>query len=947
METTYIDKQISALNEAIEWGKNYIKEEAESQEFHRRLVNIRREMNTIDYALRERCAAATFGESQMGKSYLVNAMFSDPSTPFSVSSGGKTYVFKRDINPSEENSQIEATGVVTRFTHRPLEMPKGVPNDYLRAQLLSVADIIMILSEAYYNEVDYKNRETTEWVNELIERKNAAKIGGSQNLLTEDDILNIEEYFTKTQLSKKCGPITSGTVGYFKFLLENIMHLSESELITLIKQLWNNNENISRLFDRLIDNYRKLDFASVVYVDFEAILKKHGTLVDVARLDEMFIDKPDVCPLEYKRTTHVYIAGHNGSLECEKSFLSALTAELTLNIALPANNDKPREFFEQLDILDFPGACPDEQFKESELFEPKKLTRVYRRGKVSYLFKKYSNSRRISTLLFCHNNHQSKYGLMGRELQEWIEKNIGSNAQKREEYIRHIGISPFFIISTWFNTDLEYANKKEGDDLNYLWQRRFNAVLSTDVLKYGTVEEHWFDHWTNSNPNFQNIYLLRDFDHSKMIFRGYDPDCNSPELDIQADNYIKYPNFLFDLKRAFTGNDFVRKHFANPDKAWDESATPTHDGTVPVMRSLNTLAPNIANARELYLKGELEKLHKELLSVMENLYESGEAGESIKKAKRLAGRINLSIDSECGEDAYYFGRMMDSITIPEASLYEMVFAQLDGHQQALPLTDKESQIYMNAKLDSALSREENIERLCDYLGEDDEKECREVLREQGVDLDSLLSKTQMMVNSAEQLVNFVEDWWYNTYLMGTQVNILKEKMPLIGDVFQNMFMVYKTMKVHQLIVQRVDKYIKELKEEVQPRIIADYLAMEYNHFMMCFGYDYIKPEALNKLEEQSKENNLNIDWELLHHQKAAPGISLLASMAATMDKLSTMSYGAEVHKLQLELPEYKSRWLWQQQMRVALLIVCNIPNPRYGVPANNKLGEIINHAKQD
>lgn len=168
METTYIDKQISALNEAIEWGKKYIKEEAESQEFHRRLVNIRREMNMIDFALRERCAAATFGESQMGKSYLVNAMFSDPSTPFSVRNGGKSYVFKRDINPSEENSQIEATGVVTRFTHRPIEMPQGVPNDFLRAQLLSVADVIMILSEAYYNEVDYKNRETTEWVNELI-----------------------------------------------------------------------------------------------------------------------------------------------------------------------------------------------------------------------------------------------------------------------------------------------------------------------------------------------------------------------------------------------------------------------------------------------------------------------------------------------------------------------------------------------------------------------------------------------------------------------------------------------------------------------------------------------------------------------------------------------------------------------------------------------------------
>ena len=145
METTIIEKQIKMLDEGIDWGRNFIKEEAEEQEFHRRLVNIRREMSKIQYALSERCAAATFGESQMGKSYLVNAMFSDPSTPFSVNNAGKTYIFKNDINPSEPNSKIEATGVVTRFTHRPMEMPSGVPDNFLCAQMLSVADIILIL----------------------------------------------------------------------------------------------------------------------------------------------------------------------------------------------------------------------------------------------------------------------------------------------------------------------------------------------------------------------------------------------------------------------------------------------------------------------------------------------------------------------------------------------------------------------------------------------------------------------------------------------------------------------------------------------------------------------------------------------------------------------------------------------------------------------------------
>ena len=151
MKTTYIAKQIQAIDAGIEWGNSFIKEDSEGQEFHRRLVNIRREMSKIQYALSERCAAATFGESQMGKSYLVNAMFSDADTPFCVTNGGKTYVFKNDINPSEQNSQIEATGVVTRFTHRPIQMPEGVPSNYLCAQMLSIADIILILSEAYYS----------------------------------------------------------------------------------------------------------------------------------------------------------------------------------------------------------------------------------------------------------------------------------------------------------------------------------------------------------------------------------------------------------------------------------------------------------------------------------------------------------------------------------------------------------------------------------------------------------------------------------------------------------------------------------------------------------------------------------------------------------------------------------------------------------------------------
>ena len=181
--------------------------------------------------------------------------------------------------------------------------------------------------------------------------------------------------------------------------------------------------------------------------------------------------------------------------------------------------------------------------------------------------------------------------------------------------------------------------------------------------------------------------------------------------------------------------------------------------------------------------------------------------------------------------------------------------------------------------------------------------------------------------------------------MNTRVNLLKDKLPFISDVFENLYRLYNTINLHDKIVQRVDKYIKDLKADVQPRIIADFLAMEYNHFIMCCGYDYIQSQSLSNLENQSDDNKLNINWTLLHHKKTKTGITLLSSMDVIMDKLANKNYGAEIHDLQLELPEYKSRWLWQQQLKVAMLIVCNIPNPRYGVLANEELGILISQIK--
>ena len=89
------------------------------------------------------------------------------------------------------------------------------------------------------------------------------------------------------------------------------------------------------------------------------MLRKHGTMLDVARLNEMYC-KPENEPSEYIPVTDVRTEG-GLKIQTRKSFLSALAAELYF--VLPENVVLDHPFLKDLDILDFPGARRPEKIK--------------------------------------------------------------------------------------------------------------------------------------------------------------------------------------------------------------------------------------------------------------------------------------------------------------------------------------------------------------------------------------------------------------------------------------------------------------------------------------------------------------------------------------------------------------------------------------------------------
>src|SRR5690554_2595961 len=112
----------------------------------------------------------------------------------------------------------------------------------------------------------------------------------------------------------------------------------------------------------------------------------------------------------------------NGAeVEITRPFLAALIKELIFTVSSELVNDKP--FLENSDLLDFPGARSRLALQPDEITEVI-ISDMLLRGKVSYLFNKYTDEFNINNLLFCTNDKQLDVNEIPDLLGNWIAGNI-------------------------------------------------------------------------------------------------------------------------------------------------------------------------------------------------------------------------------------------------------------------------------------------------------------------------------------------------------------------------------------------------------------------------------------------------------------------------------------------------------------------------------------------
>ena len=936
-----INTQLNIIEKAIKWVKETDSMKgAKGENAYRNLVNYRRKLNKKKFALEGNPAAAMYGESQAGKSYLVSALLSVAGKSFKVLDGKENeFDFKNQINP--RGNEMESTSVVTRFSTKYASINQDYP---ILAKLLSPTDIILVICEAYYNNLKVNKPLSFD---DLKEKINSFELNYSnkkecQKLIIEDDILNMEDYFNDNFSKLVYNNVKDAD--FFDKISSFVTKIPPEEWKDVFSLFWNFNPQLTKLFNDLIKQYQQLNFTDTVYLPIDAVLRDKGTLLDVSRLDEIY-DTFKGQESDYAYQTLVFYKdkeANEKTITFSKPYLCALTAEIIFVLPEKLKEDKP--FLAHTDLLDFPGTRRFETTSEENISD-KSLTVLLRRGRVDYLFNKYSSYERLNALLFCQNQKQSSQSVMPEKLNRWIGSMIGNSPEEREAF--KSSISPLFIISTWFNKDLEFDYNNDKPDrmqsLNERWHQRFTKTLAGEIIK--SSDYQWLNKWTISNPNFQNIYLLRDFDKSSetnsQIYKGYNQNAIEAE-EIKPESF---PEFRKILRKSFIEYDFVKQHFENPENSWDRAASINEDGTQLIIDKLTIAANNINPARIEKSVRELQLILENIISFLKEYYNSPDKAESLLRAIATAGSIQANLDIAFGRDPYFFGSMMRELMLKNSDVYNLYLGKIrDIERRDVINMDKYSAIRMNVpELSPNENFDMNLECLRKHYEKRTIKECQDFFEnEQGIDLNELFYGKNARVKSFSQvLAKELETFWFEDYMFRNQQNlseiVSKEGLQDIQDMLRRL---YEKLNITEIIAEKIRRYVDGYRniEDVY-EMIADISAEMINKFINTVGLEYYNESNFNDLKKAS-ENINGLSWEHNELQFEKNTKSEVAELITQMGNLPELLNQNPLPKEKLKfLPNYRNYIMWYDLLKAGFVTASGVPN--YDPIANEKLGAII------
>lgn len=924
-----INKHITIVEDSLLWAKKYNKSSFPFEVFK----EYRRKLKKIRNALDEKCSAAAYGESQVGKSYLMGSLLSMPDSPFVIENGDKSYNFIDEINPSGGNiTRVESTGVITRFT---VKDDDKTPPNMVKVKMLSVVDIILLIADSYYNDIKINPDTVIKYdeINKALEEMTTlwSHKTKQQDQIGEDDIKDIYDYI-KDIIGHNASSIHQSN--FCKIVAPIIQYVPLEKWVDIFSLLWNRNQEMSLLFSKLINEYKKINFITEVYVPFGTVLRSNGTLLKIEWLDFILGIESE----ENNDEIYTDVYDKNGNLiahDFSKGNLSALIAEITFSI--PKELATEKRFLNKIDLLDFPGARSRERYKEQEIKSV--LPKILRRGKVAYLFNKYSRSLSISSVLFCHHNDQKTEATIGDTINNWINDNIGETPKERATMLNNTsGIAPLFMIATKFNLDMERTKNDTPNNLETLdnhWNR-FDKVIP-EIIK----PNKWLEDWVPEGghfrkPYFQNIYPLRDFFWSKKnrLFEGYSDKKEQKSKEQKLYYHDDYPNYIDNLKDSFLNNTFVQKHFKNPEHTWNDVATLNNDGSKAIINNLNKIAPVLDEARRKKYYEDLIEIKKDLYNKLLVYFEPEDAIEKNRKVRKISGDIKRSLYLSIGSRPEVFGIIIDKLMIKSGDLRNIAYDIIVCHTETPKDFSEITILRKTLGIDPFDNREENIKKLCAW-GQCDEEQLKKDFAEQGFTIDDVIqNNNENLTTVADVVTKNIVDYWRN--FINSQAKDLEELLPHSEEVVFMLLNLFDKLEVRSVIAEKIDTYSKIFDKDDQPNAIANFASLTFNDFVSNIGRNYIKGSELETIKSKSEACNVKVNLDPQESAVSRKSHKLEDTLKAFDDSADVNSVTVDTL---LKLPLWGNFQRWENLVKIGLLYTSDIS--RCNPEANGALKKLM------
>ncbi|WP_439242929.1 putative virulence factor [Lonepinella sp. BR2474] len=582
-----------------------------------------------------------FGLSQAGKSNLISALAAGENGNLETIFDGHQLDFIQHINPPGEGS--EATGLVTRFSRTAKGGIAGFP---IELRLFDEIEVVKILMNSYFNDFDkekveyeYDHGKISGILQKVANKRSNDYVAG----INEDDVVDLQDY-AMDNFGKSVSPLQAS---YWAKATQYAPYLTIEDRAILFSILWGEIPELTQVYIQFAQTLAKLGYPHRVYAPLSCLVEKNdnGTfsqrnnIMSVSILKRLNTDQDSQIMIKP-------VDPESEEVKPEVSISLAQLASLTTELVFPLINNTRVSAFEKVDLIDFPGYRGRLNVVVLKKEEPEKniISQLILRGKVAYLFERYTDNQEMNILIFCTpSNAQSEINEVGPVLERWIHKTQGRTAEERQ--LRKPGL---LWAITKFDIRVNNGLPKKPEELELFWGELMKQTLTE---RFGAYD--WLQNWSNGN-SFNNVFLVRK-PGFPVAFLDMDEDYQELSL---AEKSVPQLNLM---KKTFMDTAPIQKYIDKPDEKWEQMLSLNDGGMEYVSNYIETIAmPEVKLQR---IGEQLNSAIQMVESRFERWYQSGGA-EELGKKREMAEHISRTLFKKFG----YLGELLYNLQLPTETI---------------------------------------------------------------------------------------------------------------------------------------------------------------------------------------------------------------------------------------------------------------------------------------